>query len=93
MSVVSPSLRSKVRASIEKPVAAVFIRLLLTPNMLTLIGFGVSVIGAVLAAANSWLLAALVVAFGAIFDLFDGALARATGRSSTGAGASDASQA
>jgi CDP-diacylglycerol--glycerol-3-phosphate 3-phosphatidyltransferase len=82
MSVVSPSLRSKVRASIEGPVAAVFIRLRLTPNMLTLIGFGISVIGAVLAAANGWLLAAFVVAFGAIFDLFDGALARATGKTS-----------
>jgi len=82
MSVVSPSFRSKVRASIEAPVAAVFIRLHFTPNMLTLIGFAICVVGAILAGMQLWLAAALVVAFGSIFDLFDGALARATGKSS-----------
>src|SRR3954452_2361540 len=82
MSVVSPSLRTKVRASIEAPVAAIFIRLHLTPNMLTLIGFGICVFGAVLAGMQMWSAAAIVVAFGSVFDLFDGALARATGKSS-----------
>ena len=82
MSVVSPSFRARVRAGIEAPVAAVFVRLHLTPNMLTLIGFGISVIGAVLAASQLWVWAAFVVAFGAVFDLFDGAVARATGKSS-----------
>jgi CDP-diacylglycerol--glycerol-3-phosphate 3-phosphatidyltransferase len=82
MSVVSPSLRSKVRASIEAPVAAVFIRLHFTPNILTLLGFAICVFGAVLAGMQLWLPAALVVAFGSVFDLFDGALARATGKSS-----------
>jgi phosphatidylglycerophosphate synthase len=80
MSVVSSSFRSRVRASIEGPVAGVFGRLGLTPNALTLIGFGIAVVGAILAATQSWLLAGLVVAFGAIFDLFDGALARATNK-------------
>jgi phosphatidylglycerophosphate synthase len=82
MSVVSSSFRARVRASIEQPVASVFGWLGLTPNALTLIGFGIAVIGAVLAAAQTWLIAGLVVAFGAIFDLFDGALARATNRTS-----------
>src|SRR5919106_167587 len=81
MSVVSSSLRSRVRAGAE-PVARAFGRLGLTPNALTLIGFGIAVIGAGLAASQAWLLASLVVGFGAIFDLFDGALARATGRTS-----------
>jgi len=81
MSVVSSSLRSRVRASAE-PIARGFGRLGLTPNMLTLIGFAVSVAGAALAARQDWLLAGFVVAFGAIFDLFDGALARATNRTS-----------
>ena len=80
MSVVSSSFRTRVRSSIERPVAGIFGRLGLTPNALTLIGFGIAVIGAWLAAAQMWLVAGLVVAFGAIFDLFDGALARATNK-------------
>ena len=82
MSVVSPSLRTKVRASIERPVARVFIALHLTPNALTLIGFGISIVGAVIVASQAWLVGAFIVLFGAVFDLFDGALARATGKTS-----------
>lgn len=80
MSVVPASLRSRVRSTIEAPVARFFGRLGFTPNVLTLIGFGIAIVGAYFAAAQSWLVAGLVVAFGAIFDLFDGALARATGK-------------
>lgn len=80
MSVVSGSFRQRVRAGIEEPVGRFFGRLGFTPNALTLIGFGIAVVGAYFAAAQSWLVAGLVVAFGAIFDLFDGALARATNR-------------
>lgn len=57
-------------------------RLGLTPNALTLIGFGVAVVAAWLAAEQAWLAAGLLVAFGAAFDVFDGALARATNRTS-----------
>jgi phosphatidylglycerophosphate synthase len=76
------AFRANFRARIEAPVAKVFIRTGLTPNALTLIGFGISFIGAWLAATQSWLLAGIVVALGAGFDLFDGALARATGKTS-----------
>jgi CDP-diacylglycerol--glycerol-3-phosphate 3-phosphatidyltransferase len=76
------AFRSGFRARIEGPVAKVFMRTGLTPNALTLIGFGIAVIGAWLAATHNWLIAGLVVGFGAAFDLFDGALARATGTSS-----------
>jgi CDP-diacylglycerol--glycerol-3-phosphate 3-phosphatidyltransferase len=82
MSVVSGSFRSRFRATIEQPVARVFARTGLSPNALTLIGVAIAVFGAVLAAQQAWLLAGLVVAFGAVFDLFDGALARATGKTS-----------
>ena len=82
MSVVSPEFRSRFRSRIEGPVAGFFGRLGLTPNALTLIGFGIAVIGAVLAGIQWWFVAGIVVAFGAAFDLFDGALARATGTSS-----------
>ena len=76
------AFRAGFRARIEAPVAKVFMRTGLTPNALTLIGFGVSVFGAWLAATHSWVLAGLVVGFGAAFDLFDGALARATNSTS-----------
>lgn len=82
MSVISASLRSRVRAGVE-PIARLFGRVGLTPNMLTLIGLAIAVVGAWLASMQAWLLAGLVVAFGAIFDLFDGALARATNTTSS----------
>ncbi len=57
-------------------------RLGLTPNALTIIGFAGTCVAAVAAAAQWWLPAGiLVIAFG-VFDMFDGALARATGRTS-----------
>ena len=80
-SIVSPDLRARVRAGAE-PIARLFGRVGLTPNMLTLIGFGIAVIAAWAAASQLWLAAGLLVAFGAVFDLFDGALARATGTTS-----------
>lgn len=78
-SIVSAVLRTRVRALVE-PIAIGLGRLGLTPNHLTFIGFGIAVIGAVAAAQQAWLAAGLLVLFGAVFDLFDGALARATGR-------------
>jgi phosphatidylglycerophosphate synthase len=78
-SLVSPGLRARVRG-IADPIARGFGRLGLSPNHLTLIGFGIAVIAAVAAARGAWLAAGLLVVFGGVFDLFDGALARATGR-------------
>lgn len=80
MSVVSGSFRQRVRAGIEQPVGRFFSRLGFSPNALTLIGFAIAVVGAYFAATQSWLVAGAIIAFGAIFDLFDGALARATNR-------------
>ena len=78
-SLVSPATRERVR-DLATPVARALGRLGLTPNALTVIGFLGTCVAAY-AAANQWWLAAavLVLAFG-IFDLFDGTLARATGR-------------
>jgi CDP-diacylglycerol--glycerol-3-phosphate 3-phosphatidyltransferase len=81
-SIVSPALRQRVRAGIEQPVGRFFSRLGLTPNALTLIGFGIAVVAALFAARADWLLAGVLVGVGAVFDLFDGALARSTGRTS-----------
>jgi CDP-diacylglycerol--glycerol-3-phosphate 3-phosphatidyltransferase len=80
-SFVSPATRQRVRGW-AVPIATALGRLGLTPNALTVIGFIGTCGAAVAAAAQQWVLAGvLVLAFG-IFDLFDGALARATGRAS-----------
>ncbi|GAC1667200.1 MAG: hypothetical protein NVS9B8_08930 [Candidatus Limnocylindrales bacterium] len=76
-SLVSPSLRARIRG-LAVPVALAFGRLGLTPNALTVLGFGISVVAAVAAAQQAWILAGLLVILGGVFDLFDGALARAT---------------
>lgn len=81
MSVVSSSFRSRVRSGVE-PIARLFGRVGLTPNSLTLIGFGIALLAAASAGTQGWILAGPLVAFGAIFDLFDGALARATNKTS-----------
>ena len=78
-SFVSPDLRARVRG-LMTPIAVGLGRLGLTPNGLTLIGFGIAIIAAGLAAAQLWLPAGLLCVFGGVFDLFDGALARATNK-------------
>lgn len=80
-SLVSAGTRQRVR-DLATPIATALGRLGLSPNALTIIGF-LGTCAAGLAAANqAWLAAGiLVIAFG-LFDLFDGALARATGRAS-----------
>ena len=78
-SLVSPELRTRVRGLAE-PIARGFGRLGLTPNHLTLIGFGIAIVAAWAAASQAWLAAGILVIVGGVFDLFDGALARATGQ-------------
>lgn len=77
-SFISPDQRSGIRSRIE-PIALAMSRAGLTPNMLTLIGFAIASLGGVLAAVEWWLLAGIVATAGAGFDMFDGAVARATG--------------
>jgi CDP-diacylglycerol---glycerol-3-phosphate 3-phosphatidyltransferase len=78
-SLVSAGMRDRVRA-LATPIATTLGRLGLTPNGLTVIGFLGTCGAAWAAATQQWLVAGvLVLAFG-IFDLFDGTLARATGR-------------
>jgi CDP-diacylglycerol--glycerol-3-phosphate 3-phosphatidyltransferase len=77
--IVSPALRARVRG-LALPVALAFGRMGLTPNALTVLGFGISLGAAVAAGFGAWIVAGLLVIFGGIFDLFDGALARATNR-------------
>ena len=78
-SLVSAGTRARVRG-LMLPIALGLGRLGLTPNALTAIGFAIACVAAVAAAEQAWLAAGLLVIFGALFDLFDGALARATGK-------------
>ena len=76
---VSPELRARVRGA-ALPIALGLGRIGLTPNALTVAGFVISVVAGLVAAQGLWIAAALLVIFGGVFDLFDGALARATNR-------------
>ncbi len=76
---VSNASRSRIK-KLGEPIALALGRLGLTPDGLTLVGFGITAIGAALLALQLWLAGGLVVFLGGVFDMFDGTLARATGR-------------
>ncbi len=78
-SVVSPELRARVRGA-AIPIALAFGRMGLTPNALTVLGFGIAVVAGIAASQQAWIATGLLVVFGGVFDLFDGALARATNK-------------
>ena len=74
--------RRAVSVYVELPVARCMERVGLTPNLVTLIGLLIAVGGAWLVAVGEWWIGGIVVLFGGVFDMFDGALARMTGRAS-----------
>lgn len=79
-------MRERFRAAllryVEVPGAKLLRSLGLTPNAVTVLGFGVSVVAAYLV-GSGWLLAGgIVFLAGAGLDLFDGGLARLTGTAS-----------
>lgn len=76
---ISNHSRTRIKKAFE-PVALGMGRLGLTPDALTMIGFAITVLGAILIAQQLWLAGGLVILVGGIFDMFDGTLARATGR-------------
>jgi CDP-diacylglycerol--glycerol-3-phosphate 3-phosphatidyltransferase len=76
---ISNDSRTRIKKVFE-PIALGMGRLGLTPDALTVIGFAITVVGAVLISQELWLAGGVVVLFGGVFDMFDGTLARATGR-------------
>jgi len=67
---------------VTDPIGAWLVRRGLTPNVMTLIGTACSVAAALLFFPLGWLLAGTFTVWGfAMFDLLDGAMARALGRS------------
>ncbi|RLT25042.1 MAG: CDP-alcohol phosphatidyltransferase family protein [Chloroflexi bacterium] len=67
---------------IGEPIALFLGRLGFTPDALTVAGFGIVLAAAFAAAAGQWVLTALILIFGTLFDGLDGTLARATGKTS-----------
>jgi phosphatidylglycerophosphate synthase len=78
---ISNESRGRIKAIFE-PIALAMGRAGLTPNALTLIGFAITSIGAILVGLQLWVVGGLVVFLGGVFDMFDGTLARATGQAS-----------
>jgi len=77
-SLLSDRARQAARA-VLMPVVRLAVRLGLTANTVTVIGFGVAVGGAGLVAAGELFIGALVLTAGLLLDAVDGAVARVTG--------------
>ena len=65
---------------VEAPAARVLTQLGLSPNMLTILGLAIAGASAYLLGVGLLLAGGVVLLVSGIFDLFDGAVARATGR-------------
>ncbi|MQF82703.1 CDP-alcohol phosphatidyltransferase family protein [SAR202 cluster bacterium AD-802-E10_MRT_200m] len=63
----------------EKPITRILARFGITPNLVTLIGFLISIVAAYLIILDSLVLAGFILLVAGLCDLLDGSLARATG--------------
>ena len=72
--------RHKLAERVTTPAARILSKTGVTPNMLTVMGFLVSIAAAVLIAKEYFLAGGLVILLAGAFDLLDGPLARATGK-------------
>ncbi|GIV98356.1 MAG: CDP-alcohol phosphatidyltransferase [Herpetosiphonaceae bacterium] len=79
---LSALLKARTRRLMEQYVAPIFGRLGLTPNMLTLVGFLLTATVALVLADGFLFLGGWLILAAGIFDVFDGALARATNQQS-----------
>ena len=76
------SAREMLSTFVEQPVAGVLAKLGVSPNMVTLAGLVGAAISAWLISAGMLWIGGVVMLLAGILDLFDGALARSTGRDS-----------
>lgn len=66
--------------TITEPCVQKFIKLGVTPNMITMLGLAISIMAGVFFGLRSWGLAGWTMVAGGVFDLFDGRVARATNK-------------
>jgi CDP-diacylglycerol--glycerol-3-phosphate 3-phosphatidyltransferase len=74
------STRKAIANNVTEPIVRLIARTPLTPNVITLIGFAITIAAGVLAFTEHLLAAGIVVLAAGIFDMLDGALARLTER-------------
>ena len=73
-------IRSNILDKIETPIVSFFHKLRISPNLLSIFGLILGIIGAVFIGLNNLILAAVFLTIGAVADLFDGSLARKFGQ-------------
>ncbi len=85
MNSLVPRLRARgvLTRFISNPLARLLIALHVSPNAITLAGFGVAAVAAWLIADGRLLIGGLVMLAGAAMDMLDGAVARLSGKAST----------
>src|ERR687895_1589901 len=76
---VLPERLKQAARELLSPVVRLAIALHLTPNTITVIGLGITIVASVLVAGDFLLLGAALLTAGSLLDAVDGALARATG--------------
>jgi len=74
------SLRRQIGARVADPLVLVLKRCPVPPDAITLAGLAITILAAWLASDGRFLLAGIVLAGASLFDMLDGALARATGK-------------
>jgi len=74
------SFRKIIADGISKPIITVISKTPLTPNIITWIGFIITIGAGALVVTDYWLVAGILVLVAGLFDMLDGALARATGK-------------
>jgi CDP-diacylglycerol---glycerol-3-phosphate 3-phosphatidyltransferase len=74
------SARKALEKHIAEPIVSFLSKTKITPNAVTLIGFGITIIAGALAFTEHLLAAGIVVLVAGIFDMLDGTLARNTKR-------------
>jgi CDP-diacylglycerol--glycerol-3-phosphate 3-phosphatidyltransferase len=74
-------MRSRMKGVVE-PIADVLIKLGVTPNMMTLAGLGLNILGALLIAGGAMVQGGLLILIGGPFDALDGTMARRLGQPS-----------
>ena len=70
------SIRKKIAERITTPIVDMLAKTPLTPNILTVIGFCITIVAGVLVLTEYFIAAGIVVLVAGLFDMLDGALAR-----------------